>query len=97
MNTRRIMGLAVATAVVGMLAAGTSNVTSGEKAAGDEKNVKCAGINECKGHGECGAADGSHDCAGKNACKGKGWVKVATEKECTDKGGTVVKDKEKAK
>jgi len=94
-NGRRIMGLAVATAVVGLLAAGTTKVISGEKAAGEEKKVKCAGINECKGHGECGAPDGSHDCAGKNACKGKGWIKVASEKECTDKGGTVVKDKEK--
>ena len=96
MNTRRIMGLAVATAVVGMLAAGTTKVISGEKAAGDEKKVKCSGINECKGKGECGIP-GGHDCAGKNECKGKGWVKVATEKECTDKGGKVVKDEEKPK
>lgn len=93
MNRRKLMGLAVATAVVGLMAAGSNLVTSGEKAASEEKTVKCFGINECAGHGECGAPDGSHDCAGKNSCKGKGWVKVGTEQECKDKGGEVLKDK----
>jgi len=95
MNGKKLMGLAVATAVVGMLAAGSNLVRSGEESAETEKTVKCYGINECSGHGECGAPDGSHDCAGKNSCKGKGWVKVATEEECTEAGGKVIKDKEK--
>ncbi len=94
MNGRKLMGLAVATAVVGLMAAGSNLVTSGEEAA-KEKTVKCQGINDCAGHGECGAPDGSHDCAGKNSCKGKGWVKVGSEQECKDKGGEVVKDKKK--
>ena len=58
-----------------------------------KKGVKCAGVNECKGHGECAAADGSHACKGKNECKGKGWVNAASTKACTDKKGKVVKDK----
>ena len=29
-------------------------------------------------------------CAGVNECKGKGWIKVGSEKECKDKGGTLV-------
>ena len=94
MEVRKLMGLAVATAVVGLMAAGTPTDTrAGEKS--KEKTVKCMGINACAGHGECGAKDGSHDCAGKNECKGKGWVKVETEKECKDKGGEVLKDKKK--
>jgi hypothetical protein len=50
--------------------------------------VHCLGVNECKGKGACGAADGSHSCAGKNECKSKGWIEI-TGAECTEKGGTV--------
>ncbi len=49
--------------------------------------VKCAGINECKGKGACGGATTS--CAGTNECKGKGWL-LLSEKECKDKKGTVI-------
>jgi hypothetical protein len=90
MDRKKLTGLAVATAVVGLLSAGYGLRAEGEKEA--PKTIKCQGINGCAGKGECGAPDGSHDCAGKNSCKGKGWVKVATEKECTDKGGTVLKE-----
>ena len=51
-------------------------------------DVQCGGINACKGQGECGGK--GHSCAGKNACKCEGWVKKATEAECTTAGGTVV-------
>ena len=89
MNGKRAVGFAVAAAVVGMLAAGHQFAgDAGKKDSGG--TVKCAGINSCKGHGACASADGSHACAGKNECKGKGWVKVKTEKECTDKGGKIV-------
>jgi hypothetical protein len=50
------------------------------------ENVKCAGINECKGKGSCSAAE--HACKGQNDCKGKGWVE-ASAADCTAKGGTV--------
>ena len=94
MSGSRAMGLAVAAAVIGMLATGHQFAGhDGEK--DSSKTVKCAGINACKGHGACASADGSHACAGKNECKGKGWVKVKSEKECTDKGGTVMKEGEK--
>jgi len=90
MKSNKAIGFAVAAAVVGMLATGYQfSADAGKK---DEGSIKCAGVNSCKGTGACAAADGSHACAGKNECKGKGWVKVKTEKECTDKGGTVVKD-----
>jgi hypothetical protein len=92
MKSNKAGGGAVAAAVVGMLATGYQFTGDAAK---DEGSVKCAGINSCKGHGACSAADGSHACAGKNECKGKGWVKVKSEKECTDKGGTVVKEEKK--
>jgi len=96
MDRRKLMGLVVAGAVVSFV--GTNfGLAAEEGKAETAKTVKCSGINECKGHGACASADAKHDCAGKNECKGKGWVKVATEKECTDKGGKVVKDKEKKK
>ena len=92
MKARKAVGFAVAAAVVGMLATGYQFSADTKK---DEGTVKCSGVNSCKGKGACASADGSHACAGKNECKGKGWVKVKSEKECTDKGGTVVKDAEK--
>ena len=95
MDRRKVMGLVVAGAVVSFM--GTNHMLAADAGKTESaKTVKCSGINECKGKGACGAADGSHSCAGKNECKGKGWVKVATEKECTDKGGAVVKEKKKA-
>jgi len=91
MKGQKALGFVVAAAVVGMLAGG--HHFAGEAAKKDSgKTVKCSGINSCKGHSECAAADGSHACAGKNECKGKGWVKVKDDAECTKKGGTVVKE-----
>jgi hypothetical protein len=77
-----IAGAAAALVIGGSVAARASEHTGGE--------VKCSGVNECKGKGACGTAE--HDCAGKNACKGKGWVKVKSADECKEKGGTVVED-----
>ena len=80
-------GVLIASAVASMFALSAANA---EEKAGKEasKAVKCAGVNECKGKGACSGANNS--CAGENGCKGKGWVKVGSEKECKDKGGTVV-------
>ena len=96
MTGKKALGFIVAASVVGMLAGGYQ--FAGDDAKKDSGNtVKCSGVNSCKGHGECGAADGSHACAGKNECKGKGWVKVKSEEECTKKGGTVVKEEKSEK
>jgi hypothetical protein len=89
------LNVSLAVAVAGLFAAGCGK--SGEEAppataatevpaaAGEE--VKCVGINECKGTSACNVA-GGHSCAGQNECKGKGWIK-ATAADCTSKGGTV--------
>jgi hypothetical protein len=93
MKLKNLTGLVVATAVLGLLS--TGNFVAGEKGEAKSKTVKCMGVNECKGHGACGAADGSHDCSGKNECKGKGWVKVKSEEQCEEKGGKVMKKMKK--
>jgi hypothetical protein len=73
--------------------ADTSTVdTGGPVAAGDE-NVKCFGINSCKGESVCAVSKPDlgieHSCAGENACEGKGWIKV-TRSECEAKTGEVL-------
>jgi uncharacterized membrane protein len=80
-----LKGVLIAAAVAGLFAANAARAADESKS--EAKDVKCAGINACKGHGACAGA--GHECAGKNACKGQGWDKVSSAKECTDKGGTV--------
>ncbi len=83
----KLQGILIASAALGLLAAGPSFVVDAARAEGGE--VKCAGVNGCAGKGECAAVDGSHDCGGKNSCKGKGWVHTDSAEECTAQGGTV--------
>ncbi len=56
-----------------------------EKAAAAQ--VKCGGVNDCKGKGACGNA--KHDCAGYNECKGQGWS-LLSDADCKTKKGTVI-------
>jgi len=86
-----IKGALIASAVCAMFTAGISQASEGKATKASSKEVKCAGINECKGHGACSGA--ANSCSGENGCKGKGWVAVKSAKECTDKGGTVVAQK----
>lgn len=75
---------AAALFVAGCSKGGESAPASGaETASGD---VKCMGVNECKGTGACGVP-GGHSCAGQNECKGKGWIKLGAA-DCDSKGGT---------
>jgi uncharacterized membrane protein len=78
-------GAVVAGMVASLFAGGTAFAKHEGKSGGD---VKCSGINDCKGKGACSSAE--HSCAGKNDCKGKGWIKVS-EKDCQARGGAVVK------
>jgi len=55
----------------------------------DANTVKCVGANGCKGQSACKSSDNA--CKAQNSCKGKGFVMVASEQECTDKGGKVEK------
>lgn len=87
--TSVLKGSLLASAVAGLFIAVAPSVHAGDTNTATTGDVKCEGINACKAQGGCATAD--HDCHGKNACKGKGWVKVKTEKECTDQGGKVKK------
>lgn len=88
MNGSRAKGLVVASAVAALFASKAAVAGSHEGKA-EANKVKCEGVNECKGKGECGGA--THDCAGKNECKGKGWIEITAE-ECKAKGGKILKD-----
>ncbi len=79
-------GILIASAVATLITSGSLVAQAADKAGGEK--VRCAGINECKGHGSCASAE--HSCAGKNSCKGQGWVETSTA-ECSQKGGKVVK------
>jgi uncharacterized membrane protein len=81
-------GIVIASAVATLIAGGSLVARAAEKAGGEK--VRCAGINECKGHGSCAGAE--HSCAGQNACKGQGWVETSAE-ECTQKGGKIIEAK----
>jgi hypothetical protein len=83
-------GKAIAMTVAGLLLAVGPRVANADDKTKEAK-VKCAGINSCKGKSACAGA--SNGCSGQNGCKGKGWVE-ATAKECKDKKGTVVADKD---
>lgn len=82
----KVIGAVIATAVAGLILAG--NLQAQTTITKDAK-VKCSGVNACKGKGACKGSENA--CAGKNGCKGKGWMEVASEQECTSKGGKVVK------
>ena len=81
-------GALIALGVAALFTAGPA--FAGEHDADAKKSdgkVRCVGINECKGKGECAGAGNS--CGGMNECKGKGVVSTTAE-ECKQKGGKVV-------
>ena len=86
MTGKNLKGAIIASAVCAMFTTVAHAADAGHDKAGGE--VKCAGINSCKGTGACAGA--SNSCQGQNGCKGQGWVPTKSEKECKDKGGTVV-------
>jgi hypothetical protein len=45
----------------------------------DSHEVKCEGVNSCKGQSACRTAE--NECSGKNSCKGKGFL-MLTPEEC---------------
>lgn len=52
--------------------------------AASKHQVKCFGVNACKGKSSCKTAKSM--CKGQNACKGKGFVKLS-KKACKQTGG----------
>ena len=80
MNTmKKATGLAIATAAAGLFA-----MAAPLSATAAEGDVKCMGVNACKGHSSCKTASSS--CKGLNSCKGQGFVAVSAE-ACEQLGG----------
>lgn len=77
-------GVLLASAAAALFA--TADVAVGAEEGGAAQ-VKCAGINSCKGTAECASA--TNACQGQNSCKGQGWVH-ASAADCKEKGGTIV-------
>lgn len=88
MKTSSVSAMVVAALLCSPALAGDKKAAPKKDAKQAAAQVKCEGINECKGKGACGNDKGA-SCAGTNECKGKGWVLVA-EKDCKDKKGTVL-------
>jgi uncharacterized membrane protein len=86
--TKTNRAIFVATSAAALLLTGNVVARTTNAVAGD---VKCLGINSCKGQGICASVNNS--CKGKNTCKGKGVVAVSSADECVKKGGTVVPSK----
>ena len=83
----KLSGVAIAVAAAGMF----MTVNVGTATADEGANiVHCSGINGCRGTSSCKSANNS--CKGQNACEGYGWSATGSEKECTDKGGKVIKE-----
>ena len=88
---KKLSGVALAAAAAGLLLSGT--VAAGEASKTAEANIKCAGINSCKGQTACKGA--SNECKGKNSCKGKGFLAVSKD-DCVTKKGTELKEEKKS-
>jgi hypothetical protein len=69
----------------------TGGVVANADQSGGAVQVRCSGINSCKGQSFCATAKNA--CAGQNACKGQGWLKVSRE-ECLSERGHVLPDKD---
>ena len=83
MTKGRTTGIALALAaasIFGAVGAATAG-TSGQS------QVKCYGVNACKGRSSCKTANSN--CKGMNSCKGQGFVAVGSKHTCDQLGGTV--------
>ena len=81
---KQVQGAMLAAAVATLFAA--NGALAAEEAKPEGKQVKCEGINACKGQGGCAGA--GHACGGQNGCKGQG-ITTTTADDCKAKGGKV--------
>ncbi|MBI3776633.1 MAG: hypothetical protein HY273_14005 [Gammaproteobacteria bacterium] len=89
---KKLSGVALAAAAAGLLLSGAVFADEGAAGKTADANIKCAGINACKGQTACKSA--SNECKGKNSCKGKGFLAVSKE-DCVAKKGTELKEEKK--
>ncbi len=86
-QAKKLSGVALATATAALMLTGMT-VSTIANATPKVAQVKCSGINSCKGKSACATATTA--CAGANSCKGKGWIKTSA-KNCKAKGGKIIK------
>ncbi|MBV8633635.1 MAG: hypothetical protein JO002_04030 [Burkholderiaceae bacterium] len=77
-------GALIAAAAAALALSGSA---SAAPAASGDDTVHCAGVNSCKGKGDCKTAE--NGCKGQNTCKGHGFLALKAS-ECTAKGGKVI-------
>lgn len=87
MKISKSKGAAIAIAAAGMFALAPTVIAGESEGA---KDVKCYGVNSCKGKNDCKTADNS--CKGQASCKGHGFLKMS--KEACEKMDGKIKDKE---
>jgi uncharacterized membrane protein len=85
MTRTKMSGLILASAAAALFT--TAPMAYGDSHEAKAGEVKCSGVNACKGTGECATATNS--CKGQNACKGSGWMH-SSKADCDAKGGKVV-------
>ena len=91
----KLTGITLASAAATLLLAGCASYGGGsaktdtmeKKSSAKMADVKCSGINSCKGSSACATATSA--CKGQNSCKGQGWVK-ASKADCVAKGGKIL-------
>ena len=81
MNAKNML---IASAVAMLFVTGAVNARADQSAGSDQ--VKCVGVNSCKGQSACKSAQ--NDCKGQNGCKGQGFLTMSSQ-ACKDKGGTI--------
>ncbi len=84
-------GLVLASAAAGLMTMAAMTMP-GKALANGSDQVRCYGINKCKGTGDCGGK--GHSCAGKNECAGKGYIKLDKETCLKIKGGRLTPEAE---
>ncbi len=80
LSAKKITGLAIAAAAAGIFAMTPIAASAGAAST----DVKCMGVNACKGKSSCKTAGSS--CKGLNSCKGQGFVQVS-KSVCDQLGG----------
>jgi uncharacterized membrane protein len=87
-RSRNVGKLALAASAAALFATALATPAFADEAK-DSSQVKCMGINGCKGQSKCKTA--SNACAGQNSCKGMGWLLAPSADACMEQGGKVIK------
>ena len=85
---KKLSGATLAAAAAALLLSGCNSTGNTDTASTmSEAEVKCGGINACKGTTACATANNA--CKGQNSCKGQGWIHM-NQSDCEAKGGKVL-------